>query len=192
MIHTSNLTKAFGEKVLFENVSIKFTAGNCYGLIGANGAGKSTFLKILAGDVEQSSGQIIVEKGKRIAVLRQDQFAFDEFTVLETVLKGYPKLFKVFSKRAALYAKSDLSDEEGIEIGELEMEYGEMDGYTLESDAASMLSELGIKDHDKKTESLSGEKFVQCSSIIRNPEALLLDEPTNQLIIFPHFGLKII
>ena len=125
MIHTSNLTKAFGEKVLFEDVSIKFTAGNCYGLIGANGAGKSTFLKILAGDIEQSFGQVIVERGKRIAVLRQDQFAFDEFTVLETVIKGFPKLYKVYAERSELYAKSELTDDEGLRIGDLEMEYGE-------------------------------------------------------------------
>ena len=186
MIHTSKLTKSFGEKTLFEDVSIKFTAGNCYGLIGANGAGKSTFLKILAGDIEQTSGDIIVEPGKRIAVLKQDQFAYDAFSVLETVIMGYPELYKIYKERTDLYAKDEMTDDEGLRIGDLEMAYSEMDGYTLEADAATMLSEIGIKEslHEKKMDTLEpGEKIrvLLAQALFGNPDILLLDEPTNQL-----------
>ena len=186
MIHTAKLTVSFGARALFENVSVKFTAGNCYGLIGANGAGKSTFLKALAGDIEANEGDVIIEKNKRMAVLRQDQFAFDEYNVLDTVLMGYKALYDVYAERMALYAKGDLTEDEGMRIGALEGEFAEMDGYTAESDASTMLAELGIEEalHNKPMGSLeSGEKVrvLLAQALFGDPDILLLDEPTNQL-----------
>ncbi|MCM2358080.1 MAG: ATP-binding cassette domain-containing protein, partial [Geobacteraceae bacterium] len=144
MISASNVTLAYGKRVLFKDVNIKFTPGNCYGLIGANGAGKSTFLKILAGEVEPDKGQITVGPRERIAVLRQDQFAFDEETVFNTVIMGHARLYKVMAEREALYAKADFSEEDGIRSAELEGEFAEMNGYEAESEAAVLLNGLGI------------------------------------------------
>ena len=154
MITTSKLKIAFSGQTLYENVSIKFLPGNCYGLIGANGSGKSTFLKVLSGELEQTQGDVIIDDGKRIAVLRQDQFAFDEFEVIDTVVMGHKDLYKVYAERKALYAKSVLTEEEGLKIGELEDAFAEMDGYVVESDASIMLNELGLDDslHEKKNE----------------------------------------
>lgn len=186
MIHTAKVTVSFGERTLFEEVSVKFTPGNCYGLIGANGAGKSTFLKVLSGDIEPNEGEVIMEDGKRMAVLKQDQFAFDDYKVLDTVIMGHKELYSIYAERMALYAKGELNEEEGMKIGELEAEFAEMDGYTAESDAATMLAELGIEEplHDKPMSSLeSGEKIrvLLAQSLFGNPDILLLDEPTNQL-----------
>ena len=186
MIETENLSISFGGDSLFENVSIKFTDDNCYGLIGANGAGKSTFLKILAGDIEPSKGQVIIPKGKRLAMLRQDQFAYDEFKVINTVLMGHPELYKVYAERDELYSKAELSDEEGMRIGDLENEFAELDGYTAEAEAASMLNDLDIpnEDHEKLMKDLEPGLKVRvllAQALFGNPDILLLDEPTNQL-----------
>lgn len=186
MISTSKLTVAFGAKPLFEDVSVKFFGGNCYGLIGANGAGKSTFLKVLSGDIDPSSGEVVIESGKRIAVLRQDQFAFDECQVLETVMMGHKELYEIYAKRNELYSKTDLTDDEGMLIGELEDKFGEMDGYSAESNAASMLSELGIDDSlhyltMKELEAGQKIRVLLAQALFGNPDILLLDEPTNQL-----------
>ena len=157
MIATAKLGITFGATPLFENVSLKFLPGECYGLIGSNGAGKSTFLKILSGDIDSTSGHVIIDDNKRISVLRQDHFEFDQFSVLETVLMGDKILYPIYKKRMELYAKSDLTDAEGEEIGSLEESFGEMDGYTAESNASTMLSELGINNisQDKTMNELS-------------------------------------
>ena len=186
MITTAGLTIAFSGKSLYENVSIKFLPGNCYGLIGANGSGKSTFLKVISGELEATNGNVIIEDGKRIAVLNQDQFAFDNYSVIETVIMGHKPLFKIYAERNELYEKDELTDDEGMRIGELEELFGNMDGYTAESDAAIMLSELGIPDdmQEKKMSELeSGEKIrvLLAQALFGNPDILLLDEPTNQL-----------
>ena len=186
MITTSGLTIAFSGKALYENVNIKFLPGNCYGLIGANGSGKSTFLKVISGELEATNGNIIIEDGKRIAVLKQDQFAFDEYSVLETVIMGHKALYDIYAERNALYEKDELSDDEGMRIGELEELFGDMDGYTAESDAAIMLGDLGINEElqEKKMADLeSGQKIrvLLAQALFGNPDILLLDEPTNQL-----------
>ncbi len=186
MITTSQLGLAFGGDALFEDVSVKFVPGNCYGLIGANGAGKSTFLKLLSGELESTSGNIHIEDGKRIAVLKQDQFAYDEFTVIETVLMGHKELYAIFRERNELYSKAELTDEEGMRVGDLEVKFGEMDGYTAEADAGVLLSGLGLEDelHQKKMSELDpGEKIrvLLAQALFGNPDILLLDEPTNQL-----------
>ncbi len=188
MIFATNVTLAYGKRVLFKDVNIKFTPGNCYGLIGANGAGKSTFLKILAGDIETDSGSVSVESGKRIAVLRQDHFAFDEKTVLNTVIMGHEKLYRIMTKRDALYAKPDFSEKDGIRAGELELKFAEMNGYEAESEAAVLLNSLGITEemHPKKMKELEGGEKVRvllAQSLFGNPDVLLLDEPTNNLDI---------
>ena len=186
MITTQKLGLSFGGQPLFENVSIQFTAGNCYGLIGANGAGKSTFLKILTGEVEASYGTVSIEDGRRFGILKQDQFAFDDKEVLETVIMGHTALYEVYAERNELYAKPEMTDEEGLRVGDLEMIFGEMDGYNAESDAATLLSELGLADslHTKKMGELeAGEKVrvLLAQALFGNPDILLLDEPTNQL-----------
>src|SRR6476620_1053687 len=145
MISVKNITLAYGKRVLFDEVNLNFTKGNCYGIIGANGAGKSTFLKILSGEIEPNKGTVEITPGERMAVLKQNQFEFDEVTVLNTVMMGHKKLWKVMHERDALYAKSDFSEADGMRAGELEAEFGEMGGYTAESDAASLLSELGVE-----------------------------------------------
>ena len=144
MISASNITLSYGKRVLFKDVNIKFTPGNCYGLIGANGAGKSTFLKILAGEVEPSKGEVSIGSGQRMAVLRQDQFAFDEETVFNTVIRGHERLYQLMHEREAIYAKTDFTEEDGIRSGELEAEFAEMNGYEAESEAAVLLNGLGI------------------------------------------------
>jgi len=146
MLSVSNLSVQFGKRVLFDDVNIKFTHGNCYGIIGANGSGKSTFLKILSGEIDPTSGQVHLEKGKRMSVLSQDHFAFDEFQVLETVLMGNKPLFDLKKEMDAIYAKPDFSDEDGVKVGDLGASYEEMGGWTAESEAANLLSSLGIKE----------------------------------------------
>jgi ATPase subunit of ABC transporter with duplicated ATPase domains len=188
MICATDVTLAYGKRVLFKDVNIKFTPGNCYGLIGANGAGKSTFLKILAGDIESDSGMVLIGKRERIAVLRQDHFAFDEELVLNTVIMGYEKLYKNIKERDALYAKPDFSEEDGNRAGALEVEFGEMDGYEAEPEAAVLLNSLGISEamHLKKMKELEGGEKVRvllAQALFGNPDVLLLDEPTNNLDI---------
>lgn len=146
MISVNNVTLAYGKRVLFDEVNINFNKGNCYGVIGANGAGKSTFLKIISGEIEPNKGTVSITPGERMAVLNQNQFAFDDYTVLNTVMMGHKKMWEVMHDRDAIYAKEDFSEADGIKAGELEEQFGEMGGYTAESDAATFLSELGVKD----------------------------------------------
>jgi ATPase subunit of ABC transporter with duplicated ATPase domains len=186
MIGTSSITLRYGKRVLFEDVNIKFTPGNCYGIIGANGAGKSTFLKILSGEIEPTNGQVIITPGLRMAVLKQNHYEFDEFEVLKTVIMGHKKLFSIMNEKDTLYAKPDFSDEDGMRTAELEAEFAELNGWEAESEAASLLIALGIKDelHSKKMEELSGSekvKILLAQALFGNPDILLLDEPTNHL-----------
>ena len=186
MITASNIALAYGKRVIFQDVNIKFTPGNCYGLIGANGAGKSTFLKILAGQLEADRGEVSKGKRERIAVLSQDQFAFDEYTVFNTVVMGHKKLYKVMAEREALYAKADFTDEDGIRSGELEVTFGEMNGYEAEAEVAVLLNGLGIPEEmrQKRMKELDGSDKVRvllAQALFANPDILLLDEPTNQL-----------
>ncbi|MEO8769334.1 MAG: ATP-binding cassette domain-containing protein [Ferruginibacter sp.] len=186
MIAANNITLAYGKRVLFDEVKITFTKGNCYGVIGANGAGKSTFLKILSGELEPNKGTVDITPGERMAVLNQNQFAFDEFTVLNTVMMGHQKMWKVMHERDAIYAKEDFTEADGIKAGELEEQFGEMGGYTAESDAATFLSELGVKDesHQVLMKDISANLKVRvllAQALFGNPDILLLDEPTNNL-----------
>ena len=186
MISASNVALSYGKRIIFKDVNIKFTAGNCYGLIGANGAGKSTFLKILAGQLHPDSGEIFVGARERIAVLNQDQFAFDDLTVAHTVLMGHSRLQELIAEREQLYAKTDFSEEDGIRSGELEAEFAEMNGYEAESEAATLLSGLGIGENlrEKKMKELEGGEKVRvllAQALFGNPDILLLDEPTNNL-----------
>jgi ATPase subunit of ABC transporter with duplicated ATPase domains len=186
MISTSGVGLSFGGQKLFENVSIKFTSGNCYGLIGANGSGKSTFLKLLSGAIELQTGTIDISKGERISALKQDHFEFDEFTVMNTVLQGNERLFQVMEEKDAIYAKPDFSDEDGIRVSELEHEFSEMNGWEAESEAGSILAGLGIESEllDRKMDSLSGSEKVKvllAQALFGQPDILLLDEPTNHL-----------
>ncbi len=186
MISASNICLAYGKRTIFKNVNIKFTPGNCYGLIGANGAGKSTFLKILAGDTDPDKGEVNIGKGLRMAVLRQDQFAFDEETVFNTVIMGHERLYRVMIEREAIYAKDEFTEEDGVRSGELEAEFAEMDGYEAESEAAVMLNGLGIPEElrQKKMKELEGGEKVRvllAQALFGNPDVLLLDEPTNNL-----------
>ncbi|MBI1920469.1 MAG: ATP-binding cassette domain-containing protein [Geobacter sp.] len=186
MISASNVTLSYGKRVLFKDVNIKFIPGNCYGLIGANGAGKSTFLKILAGEVECDKGEISVSPGERIAVLRQDQFAFDDHTVFNTVMMGHERLYKVMAERDSIYSKGEFTEEDGIRSAELEAEFSEMNGYEAESEAAVLLNGLGIPEelrHKKMKELEGGEKVrvLLAQALFGNPDVLLLDEPTNHL-----------
>ncbi|WP_168123625.1 ATP-binding cassette domain-containing protein [Paenibacillus sp. HB172176] len=188
MISTNGITLRFGKRALFEDVNIKFTPGNCYGLIGANGAGKSTFLKILSGEVEQSSGEVHITPGERLAVLKQNHYEYDEFAVLETVIMGHKKLYEVMKEKDALYSKADFTDEDGMRAGELEAEFADMNGWEAESEAAEMLNGLGIPTelHDKKMAELSGNEKVRvllAQALFGTPQILLLDEPTNHLDI---------
>ena len=186
MISATNVTLSYGKRVLFKDVNIKFTPGNCYGLIGANGAGKSTFLKILAGEIEPDKGEIVMGPRERMAVLRQDQFAFDEETVFNTVIMGHEQLYKVMVEREAIYAKADFSEEDGIRSAELEAEFAEMNGYEAESEAAVLLNGLGIPEelrHKRMKELEGGDKVrvLLAQALFGNPDVLLLDEPTNNL-----------
>ena len=186
MISVNNVTLAYGKRVLFDEVNIGFTKGNCYGVIGANGAGKSTFLKIISGELEPNKGTVSISPGERMAVLNQNQFAFDEETVLNTVMMGHKKMWEVMHERDAIYSKEDFTEADGIKAGELEHEFGEMGGYTAESDAATFLSELGVKDelHSQFMKDISANLKVRvllAQALFGNPDILLLDEPTNNL-----------
>lgn len=188
MLTVSNLSLQFGKRVLFDEVNIMFTKGNCYGIIGANGAGKSTFLKILTGKQVPTTGSVSLEPGKRMSVLEQDHFAYDEFTVLETVLRGNTKLFDIKEEMDALYTKPDFSDEDGIKAGELGVVYDEMGGWNAESDAQTMLSNVGIKEdmHYQLMGELENKdkvKVLLAQALFGNPDVLILDEPTNDLDI---------
>ena len=186
MISANNITLAYGKRVLFDEVNISFTKGNCYGVIGANGAGKSTFLKIISGEIDPNKGTIDITPGERMAVLNQNQFEFDEITVLNTVLMGHKKMWKVMHDRDAIYAKEDFTEADGLKAGELEHDFGEMGGYTAESDAATLLSDLGVKDelHQALMKDVAANikvRVLLAQAIFGNPDILLLDEPTNNL-----------
>ncbi len=188
MISTSNITLRYGKRTLFEDVNIKFTPGNCYGIIGANGAGKSTFLKILSGEIEQNSGEVIITAGNRLAVLKQNQFEFDEYEVLKTVIMGHKRLFEIMEEKDALYAKPDFNEDDGMRTAVLEGEFAELNGWEAEAEAASLLVGLGIPDelHTKKMVDLTGSEKVKvllAQALFGNPDILLLDEPTNHLDI---------
>ncbi len=188
MIAANNISLQFGKRVLFDQVNIKFSGGNCYGVIGANGAGKSTFLKILAGDIDANAGHISIEPGKRMAVLRQNHYEFDEVNVIDTVMMGHGKLWKIMKEKDALYEKPDFSEEDGIKASELEAQFAEMDGWNATSDAAALLSGLGIGEdtHYQLMKELSGNQKVRvllAQAIFGNPDILILDEPTNDLDI---------
>lgn len=186
MISVNNLSLQFGKRVLFDEVNLKFVGGNCYGVIGANGAGKSTFLKILSGDIDPTRGQVALDQGKRMAVLRQNHYEFDEVTVIDTVIMGHKKLWDVMKAKDAIYEKPDFSEADGIEASHLEAEFAEMDGWNAVSDAAALLSGLGIaeEEHYKLMRELSGNHKVRvllAQAIYGNPDLLILDEPTNDL-----------
>ena len=188
MISVKDLKLAYGKRVLFEEVNLNFTKGNCYGVIGANGAGKSTFLKILSGEVEANKGTVTITPGERLAVLKQNQFEFDEQTVINTVLMGHTKLWAVSKERETIYALADFTEEDGMKAAELEGEFGEMGGYTAESDAATLLNELGVKEEYqsslmKDIPSNLKVRVLLAQSLFGNPDILLLDEPTNGLDI---------
>jgi ATPase subunit of ABC transporter with duplicated ATPase domains len=188
MIAANNLSLQFGKRVLFDEVNLKFTAGNCYGVIGANGAGKSTFLKILGGEIDPTRGNVSIEPGKRMAVLRQNHHEFDEIPVLDTVMMGHGKLWSIMKDKDAIYEKADFSEADGIRASELEAEFAEMNGWNAQSDAAALLSGLGIdeEEHFKLVKELSGNQKVRvllAQAIFGNPDILILDEPTNDLDI---------
>lgn len=189
MLTVSNLSLQFGKRVLFDEVNIKFTNGNCYGIIGANGAGKSTFLKIIAGEMDPTSGQVSLEKGKRMSVLEQNHFKYDDHTVLDTVLRGNKDLYDIKEKMDALYAKPDFSEEDGIKAGELGVQYEEMGGWNAEADASALLSSAGIEsdlhytmmgDLDNKAK----VRILLAQALFGNPDVLILDEPTNELDVY--------
>ena len=186
MISTNNVTLRVGKKALFEDVTIKFTEGNCYGLIGANGAGKSTFLKILSGQLEPTNGEVIITPGERLSFLQQDHFKYDEYMVLDTVIMGNARLYEIMKEKEALYAKEDFTDEDGMKASELEGEFATMNGWEAESDAASLLNGLGIETdlHYQYMKNLTGAQKVKvllAQALFGNPDILLLDEPTNHL-----------
>ena len=186
MISTSNITLRVGKKALFEDVNVKFTEGNCYGLFGANGAGKSTFLKILSGQLEPTKGEVIITPGERLSFLQQDHFKYDEYLVLDTVIMGNQRLYEIMKEKEALYAKEDFTDEDGIKASELEGEFATMNGWEAESDAATLLNGLGIDTelHYKYLKDLTGSEKVKvllAQALFGNPDILLLDEPTNHL-----------
>lgn len=188
MISTNGLTLQFGKRILFKDVNIKFTPGNCYGLIGANGTGKSTFLNVLSGEIEPTKGEIIITPGERLAVLKQNHYEFDEFEVLKTVIMGHARLYAIMEEKDALYAKADFSDEDGVRASELECEFAELDGWNAEVEAARLLNGLGISEeqHYQKMGDLSGKDKVRvllAQALFGNPDILLLDEPTNHLDI---------
>ena len=186
MISTSNVSLRFGKKALFEDVNIKFVPGHCYGLIGANGAGKSTFLKILTGEIEPTSGEVIITPGERLSFLKQDHFQYDECTVLDTVIMGNQRLYDIMKEKDAIYMKEDFREEVGIRASELEGEFAEMNGWEAESDAATLLNGLGVDTeyHYNLMKDLNGSlkvKVLLAQALFGNPDILLLDEPTNHL-----------
>ena len=186
MISANNVTYRVGKKALFEDVNIKFTEGNCYGLIGANGAGKSTFLKILSGKLETTKGDIAITPGQRLSVLEQDHFKYDEYPVMDVVIMGNARLYEIMKEKDAIYAKEDFTDEDGIRASELEGEFAELNGWEAESDAAQLLNGLGIDTdiHYAIMKDLNGSEKVKvllAKALFGNPDILLLDEPTNHL-----------
>ena len=186
MISANNVTLRIGKKALFEDVNIKFTEGNCYGLIGANGAGKSTFLKILSGELDSTNGEIVITPGQRLSFLKQDHFKYDEYTVMDTVIMGNERLYEIMKEKDAIYAKEDFTDEDGIRASELEGEFADMDGWEAESNAATLLNGLGIETelHYSMMKDLIGAQKVKvllAQALFGNPDILLLDEPTNHL-----------
>ena len=186
MLAVNNLSLQFGKRILFDDVNVKFVNGNCYGVIGANGAGKSTFLKILTGDLDPTTGNVSLEPGKRLAVLKQDHFEFDEFEVLNTVMMGHTRLYEIMTEKDALYAKPDFSDEDGMRTAELEGEFADIEGWNAETDAATLLSSLGIDEakHHMKMVDISNDLKVRiliAQALFGNPDVLVLDEPTNDL-----------
>jgi ATPase subunit of ABC transporter with duplicated ATPase domains len=186
MLTVTNLGLQFGKRVLFDEVNLKFTPGNCYGVIGANGAGKSTFLKILSGELQSTHGNVSIDAGARMAVLKQNHFEFDEVSVLQTVIMGYGKLWNIMQEKDVIYSKADFSDEDGVKASELENDFAELNGWNAESDAAELLSNLGVKEyaHQKLMKELSGNEKVRvllAQALFGNPDLLLLDEPTNDL-----------
>ena len=188
MLETRGVTIRFGKRTLFEDVNVKFSNGNCYGIIGANGAGKSTFLKVLSGELEPSEGEVSKSPKERISVLKQDHYAYDDVKVLDTVIRGNTELYSIMKEKEALYAKEDFSDEDGIKAGELEAQFADLNGWMAESDAAELLNGLGIDVslHDKYMRELNGNEKVKvllAQALFGNPDILLLDEPTNHLDI---------
>lgn len=186
MLSANNVTIRFGKRVLFEEVNIKFGKGNCYGIIGANGAGKSTFLKVLSGELEPSKGDVTLDKGERISVLKQDHFAYEEFTVIDTVMMGNKELYDIMKEKEAIYAKPDFSEEDGMKAAKLEERFAELDGWNAESDAAMLLNDLGIipENHYKLMKDIEAQdkvKVLLAQALFGNPDVLLLDEPTNDL-----------
>ena len=186
MITVSDVSLKFGDRALFKDVNLKFTPGNCYGIIGANGAGKSTFLKILSGELEHDSGQIIITPGERMAVLKQDHFAYEEYSVKDTVMMGYPKLYQCYKDREEIYAKADFTEEDGIRASELEGEFSELGGWEAENQIEQMLSGLGLEEeyHDRMMKELDESRKVRvllAQAIFGEPDILLLDEPTGNL-----------
>ncbi|MBR4816948.1 MAG: ATP-binding cassette domain-containing protein, partial [Lachnospiraceae bacterium] len=186
MIQACNVTLRLGKRALFEDVNIKFTEGNCYGLIGANGAGKSTFLKVLTGEIEPTKGEVIMTPGQRLSFLKQDHFQYDAYTVLDTVIMGNQRLYDIMKEKDAIYAKEDFTDEDGIRASELEGEFATMNGWEAESDAAQLLNGLGVDTeyHYKQMSELNGPlkvKVLLAQALFGNPDILLLDEPTNHL-----------
>ena len=186
MIQANNVTLRLGKRALFEDVNIKFTEGNCYGLIGANGAGKSTFLKILSGEIEPSKGDVSITSGQRLSVLKQDHYQYDDHIVLDTVMMGNQRLYEIMKEKEALYAKEDFTDEDGIRASELEGEFADMNGWEAESDAETLLNGLGVDTeyHYMMMKDLDGGlkvKALLAQALFGNPDVLLLDEPTNHL-----------
>ncbi|HWY11883.1 MAG TPA: ATP-binding cassette domain-containing protein [Bacteroidia bacterium] len=186
MITVSNVSLQYGKRILFDEVNVKFTPGNCYGIIGANGAGKTTFMKILSGEIEPNKGEVSITPGQRMSVLKQNHYEFDEFTVIDTVMMGNKRLHALIKEKDAIYAKPDFSEKDGIKAAELEAEFGEMNGWNAESDAAGLLTTLGIgvEFHTKLMKDLTGKekvKILLCQALFGNPDILLLDEPTNDL-----------
>ena len=186
MLVSTGVTIRFGKRVLFEDVNIRFGKGNCYGIIGANGAGKSTFLKVLSGEIEPSKGEVTHDKTERVSVLRQDHFAFEEYKVLDTVIMGNKELYKIMKEKEAIYSKPDFSEEDGMRAAKLEERFAELDGWNAESDAATLLNDLGILSslHDKYMKEIEAKdkvKVLLAQSLFGNPDILLLDEPTNDL-----------
>ena len=186
MISANNISLQYGKRKLFEGVSISFSPGNCYGLIGANGSGKSTFLKILSKEIESTTGNVSLPSGKRLSMLKQDQFAYDQYDVLTTVIMGYKKLYDVMREKDEIYGKPDFSDADGVKASELEEQFSEMDGWNAESDAARLLNDLGVSEHlheqeMKQLDSSYKVRVLLAQALFGNPDVLLLDEPTNHL-----------
>jgi len=186
MLSVNNVSLQFGQRKLFSGVNLDFQTGNCYGLIGANGSGKSTFLKILSGEIETTTGEVAIAPGKRISVLKQDQFAYDEYTVLTTVIMGHKRLYDIMTEKDTLYAKADFSNEDGMRIADLDHEFLELNGWDAESNAAKLLSYLGIPEklnsvQMKQLEAGQKVRVLLAQALFGNPDILLLDEPTNHL-----------